>query len=195
MKLKVMMPVLLGSVMITSAANAGFWDKLNGVLDGAGKVLGTVGAVTGGNSNSGVVRSAPMAQITDEQKKIIRDNIQANTNDRFLNEHILAAKDNIATFLEVMGCQTDNEKIYAGKVLSSGFFSTGRVTTIPSTKYHPLDQCMTVTSIGRWSVPVRDKLEFEVMFASDVSGESAKRLVTLEKENGNWLVDHVLSGY
>lgn len=190
MKLKVMMPLLLGSVMITSTANASFWDKLNGVLDGAGKVLGTVGAVTGASA-----ATAPMAKITDEQKQIIRDNIQANTDDRFLNEHILAAKDNIATFLEVMGCQTDNEKIYAGKVLSSGFYSTGRVTTIPSTKYHPLDQCMTVTSIGRWSVPVRDKLEFEVMFASDVSGESAKRLITMEKENGKWLADHVLSGY
>lgn len=190
MKLKVMMPVLLGSVMIASTANASFWDKLNGVLDGAGKVLGTVGAVTG-TSNSGTL-VAPMAKITEQQKQAIRDNIQPNTDDKFLNEYILQAKDNLALYLEVMGCQNDKEKIRAGKVLSSKYWALGPEAVIPRTKYHPVDQCMTVTSIGNWSAPLRDTLRFSVTFSSEVSGESEKRGITMIKENDRWLVEQIM---
>ncbi|UTO05757.1 YbjP/YqhG family protein [Moraxella sp. FZLJ2107] len=192
MKLKVMMPVLLGSVMIASTANASFWDKLNGVLDGAGKVLGTVGAVTGGNSNSGVVRSAPMAQITDEQKQIIQNSIQANTDDKFLNDYILEAKDNVAHFLEVMSCQYDGDKPALGRIMASGA-NVNYTTIIPRTKYHPVDQCMTVSSVGGWYAPVRDKIVFKVTFVSDVSGESLHRTVSMQKENGKWLVENILN--
>lgn len=193
MKAKFVATALIGLMAVSTAAQASFWDKVSGVLGTAGSVLGAVGTVTG-TSNSGKL-TAPMAKITEQQKQAIRDNIQPNTDDKFLNEYILQAKDNAAYFLEVMSCQNDDSNINAGRVLSSGYFATGAQAIIPRTKYHPVDQCMTVTSVGNWSAPLRDTLKFEVMFSSDVSGEAAKRLITMEKENGKWLVDHVLAGY
>ncbi len=193
MKAKIATCAALAAAMtVSTAANANFLDKVSGALGKVNNVLGAVAGAQSSNSNSGVIRSAPMAKITDEQKQIIQNSIQGNTDDRFLNQYIVEAKDNIAQALEVLACQYEGDTPALGRVAASGA-NVMFQTVIPRTKYHPLDQCMTVSSVGRWSAPVRDKLQFHAYFVSDVSGESRNKYIEMTKENGKWLVSHIMT--
>lgn len=85
------------------------------------------------------------------QSQRINDLIKPNTTDKFLNQEIIEAKPNLKGFLKLASCQ-NNDKYD----LSAGKFTSPSAGTIFNPKrhmkYHPLDQCLTVQSIGQWYV-------------------------------------------
>lgn len=178
-------------------ANAGFFDELNKVLVTTNSVLGVVsGTPTTTSSSSSypsAVQAVPLAQITPAQEQRISQVIKANTSDKFVNQAILEAKPNLEGFLKLSSCQNSGGALMAGKYLSpsvSSYVVNSTIrTVVPDTKYHPLNQCMTVQSIGNWHIFERDTLIFNVVYASDVSSESVNREMWMKREpDGQWLV-------
>ncbi len=84
-----------------------------------------------------------------------------------------------------------------------GMNNIGRYTTLDAadrkyyfsgamegTKYHPKNQCMSLTQVGNVSMPALNALKLQVMFVSDASGESSTHYYLLLKQaDGSWLVD------
>lgn len=176
--------------LLSINGHAGFWNDVNNTLNTTSTALN----VLNGKSNTKAVKDTvssqtiPLAPITEIQSQRIKQLVQANTSDEFLNQAILEAKPNIEGLLSLASCQNDDWRLMVGKYKSP--HSTGLLyPVIPKMKYHPLNQCLTVQSVGNWRMPVRDALNFTTVYASDVSPESTKMHIDMKREpNGQWYV-------
>lgn len=176
------------SIIAVSTAHADFLDKLNNALGKVNKVLGTVS----GNQTSTTQTTASTPQFaiaTEQQTKQIISALMTSTNNSTLDAKLAHARENIAQVLVMGSCGT-KFNFGAGKYQSPQAETHHLVSAMFNTTYHPNNQCMTVKNIGSWQQPANNALAFQVVYYSDVSGETVKRNVEFIDEygNNNWLV-------
>lgn len=132
-----------------------------------------------------------LAPITDAQAAKIDAALQLNSRDKALSQAVAQAAGTIAPFLKAHSCLTGYDasslNIHAapGKSYPSNNYSKGPMQTMYK---HPKSACATVVRIQGWNMPSPNALRFEVLYASDVSGESNKGGHEMQKQpGGEWL--------
>lgn len=187
--MKVLIIPLL-SIMTVTVAHADFLDKLNNALGTVNKVLGAVSGSPNPTSTTQTPTSTPQFAIaTEQQTKQIASALMTSTNNVALDAKLAHARENIAQVLVMGSCGT-KFSFGAGKYQSPQAETHNLVSAMFNTTYHPNNQCMTVKNIGSWKQPANNALAFQVVYYSDVSGETVKRNVEFIDEygNNNWLV-------
>lgn len=181
----------------SSVSYAGWADELSKGLGVLNSVLGSSNSTASTENNNSTGRSRSnvggFIQPTANQKLAIANKLKNANVYGGTAKALVEAAPTLQAFLETVSCSN----VY-------GMENVGRYTTLNASKnkysfsgameglhYHPNSQCMTVTQIGNFTMPALNALKLQVMFVSDVSGESAARAYLLIKQDdGSWLVDN-----
>ncbi len=100
----------------------------------------------------------------------------------------LQAQDTITELLLKASCSREEFQLSLGSIQALTAQSFNLMNNLSYLQYHPKDRCVTVKNLGNWHMQADNVLSFNVIYASDVSGESTTALVKLIFENGRWLV-------
>lgn len=181
-------------LIISSHANAGFFDEVNKALGAVNQVLNTVNTTTGNHNTSGNVMtgnvmtmsSSAIASPTESQLASIANNLTIHTGDIKLDNAILGAKHNISQVLLVASCQVQGYDLAAGDALSPNHGVNHSI--IPFMVGEPKDQCLTVNNVGGWRLDGENTLKFSAVFSSNATGKPETRHFTMKNEYGKWLL-------
>ncbi|MFN7345659.1 MAG: hypothetical protein ACK5YJ_00980 [Curvibacter sp.] len=107
-----------------------------------------------------------------------------------VRQAVLEAKDNIANVVRLLSCQLRPEGSRAFAVYTAPGAGFANMYTAPSfrMRYHPRGECVDVVRFQGWTMPARNALQFEVVYMSKQSGESARTGHELVRQpDGLWL--------
>lgn len=184
--------IISALLLTTSLAHADFLNELNKVLATTGSVLDAATGTSSTQSARTFSANAGHPNATNAQKqaiqmKLINADVKGNASVA-MNE----ARSVLQDFLERVACSDEYGMKNIGEFTTlnaaqNKFYFSG---AMKNTQYHPKTSCMSVTQVGNVTMPALNALRMEVMFVSDVSGESDMRAYLLMKQsNGTWLVD------
>ena len=132
-----------------------------------------------------------LAPITDAQSAKIDAALQLNSPDKALTQAAAQAAAAIVPFLKIHSCMTGYDasslNVYAapGKSYPNNNYSKA---PMPTMYKHAKSACVNVVRIQGWKMPSPNALRFEVVYASELSGESKKGEHEMQKQpNGEWL--------
>lgn len=132
-----------------------------------------------------------LAPITDAQSAKIDAALQVKSPDKALTQAVAEAAAAIAPFLKIHSCMTgynaSSLNVFAapGKTYPNNNYTKG---PMPTMYKHDKAACVSVVRIQGWKMPSPNSLRFEVVYASDQSGESGKGQHEVQKQpGGEWL--------
>lgn len=183
---------------LSMQVNAGFWKEVGKAVDILNSVTGGTTATTsstsstGSSSNNAGFPEPTSAQITQIQNKLQTAKLTLTGNSAIAWAE---ASPMLQNFISTVACSDEYGMSNIGRYttlnasqITSYYYFSGAMRSM---QYHPKDtQCVSVTQIGNISAPALNALKFQVMFVSDVSGESSTRGYLITKQSdGSWLVD------
>jgi hypothetical protein len=132
-----------------------------------------------------------LASLTDTQAAKIDAALQLNSPNTALVRAVEEAKTTIAPFLKIHSClsgyNASSLNVYAapGMLYPNNNYSQ---SPMPQMRSHNKSSCLTVQRVYGWTMPAANALRFEVVYLSDLSGESGKSYHEVQKQpNGEWL--------
>jgi hypothetical protein len=138
-----------------------------------------------------IAQSRGLAPITDAQAARIDAALELKTSDKALTQAVSEAAATIAPFLKIHSCMTgynaSSLNVYAapGKTYPNNNYIKG---PMPKMYKHDKAACVSVVRIQGWKLASPNAMRFEVVYASDLSGESGKGEHEVQKQpSGEWL--------
>ncbi len=108
--------------------------------------------------------------------------------DKSTKTAVVQAQDTIAELLLRASCSREEFQLSLGGIQALTAQPFNLMNNLSYLPYHPKDRCVSVKNLGNWHMEAQNVLTFNVIYASDVSGETTAALVKLIFDNGKWLV-------
>jgi hypothetical protein len=143
------------------------------------------------HSSGTFAQTRGLAPLTEIQAAKIDTALQFDAPNTALTRAVGEAKSTIGPFLKIHSClsgyNASSLNTYAapGKLYPNNNYIQSPMSQMRS---HGKSSCLTVQRVYGWAMPTANILRFEVVYISDLSGESGKSYHEVQKQgNGEWL--------
>ena len=142
-------------------------------------------------STSTSAQTRGLAVLDETQAAKIESALQFNSPNRVLTHAVEEAKSTIGSFLKIHSCLSGYDASRLNVYAAPGKFYPNNSyiqSPMPQMRSHNKSSCLTVQRVHGWTMPTANALRFEVVYVSDLSGESGKSYHEVQKQpNGDWL--------
>ncbi|MGL5292587.1 MAG: hypothetical protein ACRDBT_01610 [Aeromonas sp.] len=189
-----MKKIILTCSAVAFALSGCAGNPMQNINDGLSSIhnsLDSVNSILSGKpSASSNATGSPqtLAVFTPAQESQLVASLNQGSQDREINQAIREATPTISGVIKKYACDIDSNMVSMNEFLAPGKTVLAVGYNIYD-KYHDSSKCLTVVRVQGWQMPAKNALKYEVIYLSDISGKSSKRLAEVVKQpNGEWLL-------